>query len=206
MDPPPLPDQLIDDRIRLAEEFLDPDDERLGRPSYRRAIIEMLNRQTRRLIVNLDEIRTHSSELATGLLMQPFDFCPAFDQALKNIVAALPSRPREESGEDVLYHCAFVGSFGENATNPRRLGSSHLNRMVSMEGIVTKCSLVRPKIVKSVHWNEKKNIFHYRTYADQTMVGNRAPSTSVYPTVDSEGNAVCPPLALEEQPQLTFIP
>lgn len=62
--------------------------------------------------------------------------------------------------------------------------------MVSLEGIVTKCSLVRPKVVKSVHYNEKKNIFHYREYRDQTMTANGAASTSVYPQQDEDGNPV----------------
>jgi DNA replication licensing factor MCM3 len=60
--------------------------------------------------------------------------------------------------------------------------------MVSLEGIVTKCSLVRPKVVKSVHWNEAKSTFHFREYRDQTMTANGAASTSVYPTEDNEGN------------------
>ena len=59
--------------------------------------------------------------------------------------------------------------------------------MVSLEGIVTKCSLVRPKVVKSVHWNEAKSTFHFREYRDQTMTANGAASTSVYPTDDGEG-------------------
>ena len=62
--------------------------------------------------------------------------------------------------------------------------------MISLEGIVTKCSLVRPKVVKSVHYNEKKNIFHFREYRDQTMTANGAASTSVYPQEDEDGNKV----------------
>lgn len=88
------------------------------------------------------------------------------------------------------YYCAFIGSFGEYACNPRTLSSTHLNHMVSLEGIVTKCSLVRPKVIKSVHYNEKKNIFHFREYRDQTMTATGAASTSVYPTEDEEGNPV----------------
>lgn len=89
-----------------------------------------------------------------------------------------------------MYYCAYVGSFGEFACSPRTLSSNHLNRMISLEGIVTKCSLVRPKVVKSVHYNEKKNIFHFREYRDQTMTANGAASTSVYPQEDEDGNKV----------------
>ena len=89
-----------------------------------------------------------------------------------------------------MYYCAYVGSFGEFSCNPRTLSSIHLNHMVSLEGIVTKCSLVRPKVVKSVHYNEKKNIFRFREYRDQTMTMNGAASTSVYPQEDEDGEPV----------------
>lgn len=122
------------------------------------------------------------------LLRTPFDYSQAFDQALKNIIVAIPNRPAIESSDEAMYYCAYVGSFGEFACNPRTLSSNHLNRMVSLEGIVTKCSLVRPKVVKSVHYNERKNTFHFREYRDQTMTANGAASTSVYPQEDEEGN------------------
>jgi len=89
-----------------------------------------------------------------------------------------------------VYYCAYIGSFGEFSCNPRTLSSTHLNRMVSLEGIVTKCSLVRPKVIRSVHWNERKNMWHQRTYRDQTMTANGAASTSVYPQEDEDGNPV----------------
>lgn len=148
----------------------------------------MLNRGLRRLTVSIDEIRSHSRELADGLLNSPFDYSQAFDRALKNIVNTLGNRPAHETAEETMYYCAYVGSFGEYACNPRTLSSQYLNHMVSLEGIVTKCSLVRPKVVKSVHWNEKKHTFHFREYRDQTMTANGAASTSVYPTHDDEDN------------------
>jgi len=83
-----------------------------------------------------------------------------------------------------MYYCAYIGSFGEFSCNPRTLSSSHLNHMVSLEGIVTKCSLVRPKIIKSVHYSESELKFLFREYVDQTMTASGPTSTSVYPTED----------------------
>lgn len=88
------------------------------------------------------------------------------------------------------YYCAFVGAFGENACNPRTISSSHLNRMVSLEGIVTKCSLVRPKIIQSIHYSEKKDKFFARKYRDQTMTANGMTNLNVYPQEDDEKNPV----------------
>ena len=135
----------------------------------------MLNRGLRRLTVSIDEIRTHNKELADGLLDTPFDFSLAFDRALKNIVNTLGNRPAHEIAEETVYYCAYIGSFGEFACNPRTLASSHLNHMVSLEGIVTKCSLVRPKVVKSVHYNvyTLDNLGpHERAFRDNTLKRN----------------------------------
>ncbi|KAF2998921.1 MCM DNA helicase complex subunit [Curvularia kusanoi] len=178
-------DEEVRRRIRLAQEFLDPDD--VSQRSYRPDILVMLNRGQRRLTVSIDEIRAHNRELADGLLNQPFEFVEAFDRALKSVVEAFTDRPKAESGPDVVYYCAYIGSFGEYSCNPRTLSSNQLNHMVSLEGIVTKTSLVRPKVVKSVHYNETKQKFHFREYRDQTMTTGAA-STSVYPTEDEEGN------------------
>ncbi|TKA80861.1 hypothetical protein B0A55_02339 [Friedmanniomyces simplex] len=181
-----LRDEAVRDRVRAAQEFLDPTDPRAR--SYRADIVTMLQRQLRRLTVSIDEIRSHNRELADGLLNAPFDYSQAFDRALKDVVKTLGNRPAHETAEETMYYCAYVGSFGEYACNPRTLSSHYLNHMVSLEGIVTKCSLVRPKVVKSVHYNENKGTFHFREYKDQTMTANGAASTSVYPTQDDEGN------------------
>jgi DNA replication licensing factor MCM3 len=186
MDGLQLRDQAVQDRIRAATEFLDPADPRAQ--SHRAEIVLMLNRGLRRLVVSIDDIRSHSRKLADGLLYTPFDFAPAFDQALKDVIKTLPNRPAKETDDETMYYCAFMGSFGENACNPRTLGSGLLNRMVCLEGIVTKCSLVRPKVVKSVHWNEAKQTFMFREYKDQTMTANGAASMSVYPQEDAEHN------------------
>ncbi|KAH8597157.1 putative DNA replication licensing factor mcm3 [Bisporella sp. PMI_857] len=187
MDGLQLRDEAVRDRIRAAQEFLDPVDQAATR-SYRSDIILMLQKFQRRLVVSIDEVRAHNAELAEGLLQQPFDFAQAFDRALHEIVKTLPKATAKEQSEDTMYYCAFSGSFGQYACNPRTLSSAHLNHMVSLEGIVTRCSLVRPKVVKSVHYNEKKKIFHFREYKDQTMTASGASTSSVYPQEDDEGN------------------
>jgi DNA replication licensing factor MCM3 len=156
--------------------------------SYRSDIILMLQKFQRRLVVSIDEIRAHNAELAEGLLNQPFDYVPAFDQALHGVVESLREATPEQTSEDTVYYCAYSGSFGQYACNPRSLSSTHLNHMVSLEGIVTRCSLVRPKIVRSVHYNEKKRLFHFRDYKDQTMTASGASTSGVYPQEDEQGN------------------
>ncbi|KAJ6444209.1 DNA replication licensing factor mcm3 [Purpureocillium lavendulum] len=180
-----LQDEGVRDRIRQAEEFLDPSDPHAR--SYRSDIILMLQKNQRRLTVNLDHVRDHSRDLSQGILQQPFDYILAFNHALKEIVQTIPQARPDQTARDTIYYCAWAGSFGLNSCNPRTLSSQHLNQMVSIEGIVTRCSLIRPKVVRSVHYNEAKDKFHFREYQDQTMT-NGVTTSSVYPREDDDGN------------------
>ncbi|KAJ5601299.1 hypothetical protein N7510_010833 [Penicillium lagena] len=186
MDGVQLRDEAAQDRERTAAEFLDPSDARAR--SYRADIVVMLNRGLRRLTVSIDEIRAHNRELADGLLTSPFDYSQAFDRALKKVIGTIPNRPAKETSEEVSYYCAYVGAFGEFSCNPRTLSSQHLNRMISLEGIVTKCSLVRPKVIQSVHYSAGKDRFLARKYRDQTMSASGATSLNVYPQEDDDKN------------------
>jgi DNA replicative helicase MCM subunit Mcm2 (Cdc46/Mcm family) len=51
----------------------------------------------------------------------------------------------------VEYKVGFTGNFGGQQVSPRALLAHMLGRLVCVEGIVTKLSLVRPKLVKTVH-------------------------------------------------------
>ncbi|EAA33443.1 putative subunit of pre-replication complex [Neurospora crassa] len=185
MDYNALRDEAVRDRVRQAQEFLDPHDQH--QRSYRPDIVLMLQKNQRRLVVNIDHVRDHSSEVAEGLLTDPFNWTLAFNHALKTIVSTVPQARPDQIDPDVLYYCAWAGSFGLHTCNPRTLSSQHLNNMVSIEGIVTRTSLIRPKVVKSVHYSEAKKTFHYREYRDQTMT-NGIVTNSVYPREDEEGN------------------
>jgi len=147
----------------------------------------MLQKNQRRLVVNIDHVRDHNKEIADGLLEDPFDWTAAFNQAVTDIVKTVPNIRKDQTDPEVLYYCAWAGSFGLNSCNPRTLSSHMLNKMVSIEGIVTRCSLIRPKVVKSVHYTEATGKFWFKEYKDQTMTNGQTTS-SVYPNEDEDGN------------------
>ena len=61
--------------------------------------------------------------------------------------------------------------------------------MISLEGIVTRCSLVRPKMLKSVHFCADTGLFHAREYRDAaTTTSNLPPTSSVTPQQDDDGH------------------
>ncbi|KAF8453963.1 MCM2/3/5 family-domain-containing protein [Terfezia claveryi] len=175
-----LVDQIFQDRVRAFVELLEEETE---------AVRLMLNRGERRLRIDINQIERKNRELYEGILNEPCDFLLPLEEAVKQTALAIFDRVRHPwvDVKETVFYAALVGSFGSNAVSPRTLSSSHLGKTISLEGIVTRCSLVRPKVVKSVHYNEKKNQFVFREYRDQTM-SSQAPTTSVYPQEDEEGN------------------
>lgn len=52
--------------------------------------------------INTSKIAQNEADICIRLLQNPFDFASAFDQALKQIVVAIPNRPAKESSEDAV--------------------------------------------------------------------------------------------------------
>ena len=84
--------------------------------------------------------------------------------------------------ENIVFHLAFEGSFGALHTTPRLLSSRLLSHMVCLDGIVTSCSLVRPKLIRSVHYAEGGNQFMMKEYWDATILNGQLPTSTSYPT------------------------
>lgn len=92
-----------------------------------------------------------------------------------------------EFGRDKEFYVGFEGSFGSKHVTPRSLSARNLNNLICVEGIVTKCSLVRPKVMKSVHYCPVTKKSMERMYTDLTSL-EAYPSSGAYPTKDEEGN------------------
>ena len=85
-------------------------------------------------------------------------------QAVKNLDDSYFSKVAEASnayhstemrGADRLFDRIFVGlegDFAHSSVTPRTLTAEHLCHLVAVDGIVTRCSLVRPKVARSVHF------------------------------------------------------
>ena len=81
----------------------------------------------------------------------------------------------------------FDGNFGTHHVTPRLLHAEHLSKLVCIEGIVTRCSIVRPKLMRTVHYCPKTNEFMQREFRDATeLIG--LPTGTIYPTKDEAGN------------------
>ncbi|KAJ7693623.1 MCM2/3/5 family-domain-containing protein [Mycena rosella] len=182
-------DQQLEDRARVFDDFLtlDFDPPNLNY-KYRQEILKLLRSDQTRLIVNIDDLRDYNRDFANGLLKQPVDYLPAFEKALFAVIQRQPESEKYDI-ESKNYRIGFSGSFGDHHVSPRTLHAAQLGKMISVEGIITRCSLVRPKMLKSVHYCEKTRFFHSRIYRDATTsTSNEPPTTSVTPQSDDDGN------------------
>lgn len=146
----------------------------------------MINKQERRMIIKLSHFYNHreGTDLAHRLLQSPSEYMQPLCDSMTDMVRSYDAKYLKE-GEQVLV--GIDGPFVSRRVTPRDLLSSFIGSIVCVEGIVTKCSLVRPKVVKSVHFCPKTNQFTTREYRDITSnIG--LPTGSVYPTRDDKGN------------------
>uniref|UniRef100_A0A452ZCK7 DNA replication licensing factor MCM3 n=4 Tax=Aegilops tauschii subsp. strangulata TaxID=200361 RepID=A0A452ZCK7_AEGTS len=164
--------------------FLDFLDQDVGKGVYMQAVRDMVQSKRHRLTIGMDDLRNHNLDLARRVIRSPGEFMQPASDAVTEVARNLDPKFLKE-GERVLV--GFTGPFGFHRVTPRDLMSSFIGTMVCVEGIVTKCSLVRPKVVKSVHYCPATAAFMSREYRDITsFVG--LPTGSVYPTRDENGN------------------
>ncbi|KAF9763307.1 DNA replication licensing factor MCM3 like protein 1 [Nosema granulosis] len=138
-----------------------------------------------RMIFNLNDIRDYDRNLATELLKDPCNLVPYIEEEFYRITSS-------------RIFFGACGSFGENFVNPRSLSSTFIGRMICIEGIVTSCSICRPKVMKSVHYNTVRNIFYSKDYRDSTMITKLPLTNTVYPTRDADGYVLSTEFGLSE--------
>ncbi|KAM9478082.1 DNA replication licensing factor MCM3-like isoform 2-T2 [Salvelinus alpinus] len=176
---------MEDLELREAQrEYLDFLDDDQDQGVNHERVRSMVSENRCRLIVNINDLRRKNEKRAKALLKDSFSELVAFQRALKDLVASIDATYAKQFEE---FHVGFEGSFGTKHVTPRTLAARYLGNLVCVEGIVTKCSLVRPKITRSVHYCPATKKTLERKYTDLTSL-DAFPSSSIYPTKDEENN------------------
>ncbi|PIC28538.1 hypothetical protein B9Z55_020412 [Caenorhabditis nigoni] len=167
----------------ITEQYLNFLDNQSDTHHYRQKIVKMMNDGESRLVMNLDEIREVMPERAEGLLTQSVLEMNCLQSALEMAINRSDVQAIVKTG----FHVGFEGTFGERHVNPRTLKSSYLGNLVCCEGIVTKCSTVRQKLLTSVHYCPATNKVLEKKFADFTML-DTVVTNNAYPTEDENKN------------------
>jgi len=154
-----------------------------GSINYHKVIEELLQHKERRFAIDLNALRQFDPDLALGVLREPEDYLASLKDAVDDVVTLL--HPKHPSNGKI--HVTLTGGFGLHRISPRELLSPFLGKVISMDGIVTKCSCVRPKVSATTHFCEATGKFVTREYRDVAS-SKGMPTGSAYPTRDDDGN------------------
>ncbi|KAL5187823.1 DNA replication licensing factor MCM3 1 [Glycine soja] len=163
----------LSEEVRAAHkrEFSDFLDQDVGKGIYMDEIKTLINLKRHRLIVNISDLHNFR-DLGNRILRSPSEYMQPFCDAVTEATRAIDPKYLKE-GEQVLV--GFEGPFVSRRVTPRDLLSQFIG------------SLVRPKVVKSVHFCPTTGSFTSREYRDITS-NLGLPTGSVYPTRDENGN------------------
>lgn len=150
---------------------------------YSQRLADMLSQGLTRLPVSLDDLRAVDSRLPGLLMTHPVELMKVMDRVLQEAVSD------SKKGARVRCRVALEGNFGDHYVTPRGLRANLANCLVKVQGIVARASLVRPKLLTSVHYCEATGRQHVKIYSENDVMGE---SLSV-PVRDSDGN----PLGME---------
>lgn len=185
-------DSATEDRqelVRNCQNFLIPD---LEDGPYKQLLEhEVLTKENiesnrLRLDIKLQDIQDFQQHLHQRLMTDPEAVIRAFETAAEDTVRNFFPKTLQE---DQQIKIGITGELGPHTVSPRDLTSAYISKLVRVEGIVTKSSLVRPKVVKSVHYCEKTGQFTSKEYRDVTS-NNGQPTGAVYPQRDDQGNVL----------------
>ena len=115
---------------------------------YHEKVVQMIHENGRRLIININDFKKKNLKRAANLLKESQSEILACQRALMEYVMMVDSTYGKQYNE---FFVSFEGSFGAKHVTPRSLSFRHLGNMVCLEGIVTKCSLIKTLKLSKVY-------------------------------------------------------
>ncbi|OHT06440.1 MCM2/3/5 family protein [Tritrichomonas foetus] len=180
-----VPQEELDLNKTSFYDFFDAKTQELGlNYNYKEVVSKGLDDNKKRLLISLDDLREYdkvnNSNLAQKLITNPRTCLEPLENAFNEFAGFVYIDPEH-------FQVGVTGQIGDHLVTPRQLSSRFLSQMICLDGIVTKTSLVNPKLVKSAQYCPETNQFITRTFNDATSM-NDLPSRLAIPTTDLEGH------------------
>ena len=119
-----------------------------------------------RVTIDINRMRESDPSLVNMVLKNPLKIIPLMEK--KNTI---------QSKKEEKLHLNLQGMLGTHLVSPRGLTAELTNQYVGVQGIVTRISEVRSKLVYSVHYCEETKKGNIKEYNDQMKI---AESTNTY--------------------------
>lgn len=203
---------LTEDQTAIRRHFIDFFESERSEEKYQRRIQDMMSKGSARLIMDLGDLLDYVPQVAVGdadepssnqslglnIIQVPGKYIPLLELALHDQVLRLQPQYLKVDYRSRAVHVGFDGPVG-HIRSPRELYARHLNTMVALEGIVTRQSSNRPRVLETVHYCATTNRFTKKAFRDQLtpmIDSSHLPTVNVMPKTDMEGNPLRTELGL----------
>jgi DNA replication licensing factor MCM3 len=167
----------------------------MGNSDITQKIQDMVNRNEKRLVIDIDKLRQFDQNLLIMLIKNPLKVIPMFENhlleltnELQNSSGKIKTQKNEKTvTKKQVYTVTFEGTFGRNMVSPRGLTADLTNQLVCIQGIITRMSIVRPKLETSVHYCEDTKSGSVKEYYDHYSISLNNPNSINGNLVAAEG-------------------
>ncbi|CUG92588.1 minichromosomal maintenance complex subunit, putative [Bodo saltans] len=201
---------LTEDQATIRRQFIDFFEAERNEDKYIRRVQQMMGENKHRLIIDMNDLLDfhvtagggaggdNETSLGMSLMQQPGRYVPLLELAIRDRVADQQADYLKIDYRSVAVHAGFDGPVGK-LLGPRELYARHLNTLVALEGVITRQSAPRPRVLETVHYCRETNKFTKKEYRDQLtplLDSSHLPTVNVMPKTDMDGNALRTELGL----------
>jgi len=174
-------------------------------------IAEAAKKDSHRITLDLNKIREGFPKLADYIIKKPLKILPQLENQINIIInnnrgEKLSNREKTLSSKRLdEFHINITGMLGENLVSPRGLNAELTNQFVGVQGIVTRISIVRLKLVQSCHYCENTKNGFIKEYDDPMTIQetNNKMNSAIGTNVNGYNSNTIPMRDLNHNP-LTF--
>ena len=146
-------------------------------------VLDANKKNLSRITIDLNKMRESEPVLTKMLLKNPLNIIPMMEKNLNDISKNLRGEKSQQTKNTIQnkkeepLHINFRGMLGAHLVSPRGLTADLTNQYVGVQGIVTRISDVKPKLVYSVHYCDETKHGNVKEYNDQMKI---AETTNTY--------------------------
>nr|XP_027193635.1 DNA replication licensing factor MCM3-like [Dermatophagoides pteronyssinus] len=136
---------------------------------------ECVEKKSNRVLLDLKTLNSLVPKLASYLINDPYIYYAALDESIKNISNVLTTHDENNYLHYVVnkekgVNLGITGWLGVNSVTPRGIHNRLVNKMILVEGIVTRCAPVSSTLTKGVYFAEALERYFTREHNDKFSI------------------------------------
>ena len=142
--------------------------------SVQSSIQDAIKKNLSRITIDINKMRESDPGLVKLVLKSPLKIIPLMERRIDEIAKTFKNEKAQsntiQNQKEEKLHLNLQGMLGTHLVSPRGLTADLTNQYVGVQGIVTRISEVRSKLVYSVHYCEETKKGNIKEYNDQMKI------------------------------------